>query len=79
MRKPKPGEKIEMTIAEQNLSRSLTEYQIECANNGHPCPLALLDFVMNTIALNHEIKLDYAAGEWAMSDDHRYIYFHNYQ
>ena len=78
MRKPKPGEKIEMTIAEQNLSQSLTEYQNECANNGNPCPLALLDYVMNSIATNHKIKLNYEVGEWAMSDDHRYIHFHNF-
>ena len=50
MRKPKPGEKVEMTPAEQNLSQSLTEYQNECANNGNPSPLALLDYVMNTFA-----------------------------
>jgi len=78
MRKPKPGEKIEMTIAEQNLSQSLTEYQIECANNGNHCSLSLLDFVMKAFALNHGIELDYESGEWAMSDDHRYIHFHNY-
>ena len=76
MRKPKAGEKIEMTMAEQNLSQSVTAYQIECANNGNPSPLALLDYVMNTFASNHEIKLNYEAGEWAMSDDHRFIYFH---
>lgn len=79
MRKPKPGEKIEMTPAEQSLSQVLTKYQIECANNGNPCPLTLLDFVMNSFALNHGIKLDYDAGEWAMSDDHRFIYFHTQQ
>jgi len=78
MRKPKAGEKIEMTLAEQNLSQSLTAYQIECAKNNNPSPLTLLDFVMNTMASNHGITLNYEEGEWAMSDDHRYIYFHNF-
>ena len=78
MRKPKLREKIKMTTAEQNLSQSVTEYQIECANNGTPCQLALLDYMMKAVALNHGIALNYETGEWAMSDDHKYLYFHNY-